>query len=61
MLSDIQSRHISGIPDIWGVKFCEYVTELYPFQKVRHLIARDSVNKISENRLNILTYFVSNV
>ena len=56
MLSDIQSGHISRIPFL-GVQFCEYFTELYPFSKVRHLIAGDSVNKISEKRLDILTYF----
>ena len=57
MLSGIQTEHISKILDIFGVNFCEYFTELYPFSKVRHLIAGDSVNKISENRFNILTYF----
>ena len=61
MLYGIQSGHISRIPDFWGVNFCEYFTELYTFPKVGDLIARAKVNKISENRLNVLKYFVSNV
>ena len=59
MLSGVQSGHISRTPAFLGVKFCECFTELYPFPKVRHLIARDSVNKIPKNRLNILIHFVS--
>ena len=50
MISGIQSGHISRTPDFWGVDFCEYFIELYPFPKVRHLSERDIVNKISEKK-----------
>ena len=53
MISGIQSGHIGRAPDLWGVDFCEYFTELYPFPKVMHLIAKAIVKKISEKPLNI--------
>ena len=57
MICDIQSGHIIRTPDILVVDSCEYFTEFYPFPKVRHLIARDIVNKISEKTIEHFNIF----